>query len=127
MNWLVAVFIIGALVGAILILPGSYSADLSRIGNGTRAVVLVHDTGLAPSIDLMHAVDQLRDEFEGRVQFLVADVRTESGKRFAHDHGVGAVTLVFFDASGKTLSMLHGVQAPPKLRQAFDTALGSTQ
>ena len=126
MNWLVAVFIVGALVGAILLLPPSYNADLSRIGNGKHAVVLVHDTGLAPSIDLMHAVDQMRDEFEGRLQFLVADVRTESGKRFARDHGVGAVTLVFFDASGNKQNMLHGVPASEKLRQAFDAALGAT-
>lgn len=125
MNWMVAGFIVASLVGAILLLPGSYSSDLSRIGNGTHAVVLVHDTGLAPSIDLMHAVDELRPEFEDRMQFLVADVRSEAGKRFAGDHGVGAVTLILFDTSGRTLDMLHGVPAAQQLRRAFDSALAA--
>jgi hypothetical protein len=69
-------------------------------------------------------VDALRPEFQGRVAFVLADLSTAEGQAFAASHEVGNTTLVFFDASGKRLATLVGVQDEGALRARIQASFG---
>ena len=69
-------------------------------------------------------MDALRSEFRGKVAFVLADLSTAEGQAFATRHAVGNTTLVFFDASGRRLATLTGVQEEAALRQRIRASFG---
>ena len=83
--------------------------DLSRIGNGTPAVVQIHDPQCSRCRALQRetrsALSALGD---GEIQYLVANTKTNQGRDFATLHRVGNVTLLLFDGSGKRRSVVAG-------------------
>lgn len=101
-------------------LPRGYSVDLSRIGKGGDVVVLVHDQGIMASDRLMQVVDTVRSGYEGRVEFLVADLNLPAGREFAKVHGVESATLIFFGPDGRKLKTLRGLQDEGALRDALN-------
>lgn len=119
---LITMTVVVALV-AILInfLPKGYKDDLSGIGKGTGAVVLIHNKNGVKSLELMGVVDRVRSDFEDRVDFLIAEVDTASGQAFMQSQQVTNVGLVFFSADGKRLRFVDG----PIDKEALRTALGS--
>lgn len=106
---------------AVSLLPRSFSQDLSVIGQGTNAVVLVHDGNILQSTDTMVAMNAIRDDFDERVTFIVADINTPEGKRFADNHGFGQAALAFFAANGDRLQVLYSEQTGESLRQHLNT------
>lgn len=99
--------------------------DLSQIGNGTPAVVQIHD----PDCSLCTALQRearkaLADFDDGELQFLVANLRSAEGKRLAAAHGVGHVTLLLFDAKGRRRSILAGSNTSDDLKRAFRRHVG---
>ena len=84
-------------------------ADLSKIGNGRPAIVQIHD----PQCSLCQTLqDQTRDilsAFEAeKFEYLVANIKTQKGSRFAVRYGVPHVTLLLFDAKGKMIQSIRG-------------------
>lgn len=69
-------------------------------------------------------VDALRPEFHGQVAFVLADLHTPEGQAFATEHGVSNTTLVFLDATGKRLEILHGNREEAELRQEIRAIFG---
>ena len=103
-------------------LPRGYSGDLSQIGQGKNIVVQVHDHYLVASSQLMENLHRLRGEYEGKVEFIVADLQVAEGKAFAKTYNVDAVTLLLFAPDGKHVRTVHGVQEPQELRESFNKA-----
>ncbi|MFQ6023659.1 MAG: hypothetical protein ACE5NW_13150 [Acidiferrobacterales bacterium] len=121
----VAVGVILLLLGIfVLNLPRGYSVDLSRIGKGSDVVVLVHDQGIIASERLMRVVDAVRPDYEGRIEFLVADLNLLAGREFAEAHGVESVTLLLFRSDGRRLKTLQGLQDEVTLRDALNRVFG---
>ena len=89
-------------------LPPGFDTDLTQIGGGERAVVLVHDHNFVESVELMEALDGVRQRQPEAMLYLVADLNTPRGQRFADNHDVDAVTLVLFDARGRTVAVRSG-------------------
>ncbi len=117
----VTVGVILVLLGIfVLSLPRGYSVDLARIGKGIDVVVLVHDQGVIGSDQLMRVLDTVRPEYEGRIEFLVADLNLPAGREFATAHGVESATLIFFGPDGRRLKTLRGPQNEGTLRDALD-------
>lgn len=114
-------FILLVIVIAVSLLPRGFSQDLSVIGQGTKALVLVHDGNILQSADTMVAMNAVRDDFEERVAFIVADINTPEGKRFADSHGFGPAALAFFAANGDRLQLLYSEQTGESLRQHLNT------
>lgn len=114
-------FILLTIVIAVSLLPRGFSQDLSGIGQGTNALVLVHDGNILQSADTMVAMNAVRDDFEERVAFIVADINTPEGKRFADRHGFGPAALAFFAANGDRLQLLYSEQSRESLRQHLNT------
>ena len=94
--------------------------DLSRIGNGTPAVVQIHDPQcsrcLALQRETRNALETLED---GALHYVVANIRTAEGRQFAAAHGVSHVTLLLFDKTGKRRNVLVGERHRDTLAAIF--------
>lgn len=110
-----------AVLGLVLtLMPRGYDTDLSQIGQGRPAAVLVHDPGFVASTELMEGVNRLRGDYEPKMVFLLADLNTPQGRRFAAEQSVDLGTLVLFDAEGRRLASHSGRTGEPELRAFLD-------
>ena len=53
------------------------------------------------------------------IQFLVANIRTDEGRKLASEHNVGHVTLLLLDKKGKRRQVLTGMQQSDYLQNVF--------
>jgi len=126
-RWIVGGILLMIAAAAAMNLPRGYSDDLSRIGKGKAAVVLVRDKNAVQSFDLMEVMNGIRDQYGGRVEFLLTDVNTPEGNAFITAKGAAKVTLVVLDANGKTVNVLYPPQTAESVQQAIAGVLGVTQ
>ena len=119
---IIALLILGLLWLAVSNLPSGYSRDLAQIGKGKNVVVQVHDHNLVGSIDLMEALNKIRPEYAGSVEFIVADLLTPEGQAFATTHNATSVTLLFFAPDGTQRGEVKGVQDLNALRNSLNQA-----
>ena len=103
-------------------LPQGFSDDLSRIGRGANIAVLVHNKSTVRSQNLMSLLNQVRPDYAGKVEWLVADIDTESGKAFVREQQVKDSILVFFGPDGMRRGVLEGAVDENGLRMALDDA-----
>ena len=116
-----------ALLVAIVVmnLPRGFSDDLSRIGKGKAAVVLVRDKNAVESMDLMNLLDSIRGRYAGRVEFLLTDYDTPEGRAFMAANSTAPITLVLFDAGGKQVKVLTAPQTAANLQQEITNITGA--
>ncbi len=94
--------------------------DLSRIGNGIPSVVQIHDPQCRLCQGLQRETRAALSGFgDGDVQYLVANITSGEGRRFADLHGVPHVTLLLFDDKGKLVNTLRGEQNRDNLEMVF--------
>lgn len=94
--------------------------DLSRIGNGTPTVVQIHDPECPRCVALQReARDAICEVGEANLQFLVANIQTAKGRKLANAHGVGNVTLLLLDGSGRRQGILAGSRRREELADLF--------
>ena len=94
--------------------------DLTRIGNGIPTVVQIHDPNCGLCIALQKETRAAIGEFEdGEIQFLVANIRDERGRKLATQHSVGHVTLLLFDSEGNRREIMRGSNDRSVLEPAF--------
>jgi hypothetical protein len=117
------------LVAAIVImnLPRGFSDDLTRIGKGKAAVVLVRDKSAVQSFDLIDMMNGIRDQYAGKVEFLLTDFNTPEGRAFMTANGAERVTVTVFDANGSKVNILYPPQTAESMQQAIAAALGAPQ
>jgi hypothetical protein len=100
----------------VALIPRGYNSDLSRIGKNQPTAVLTHDPGFLASTQLMEGINGLRKDFEPAMQFLVADLNTPPGRKFAEEQSVSFGVLVLFDAQGRRLASHSGRTDEASLR-----------
>ncbi|SEQ15406.1 hypothetical protein SAMN05421693_11859 [Ectothiorhodospira magna] len=119
------------LVAAALIwsqLPkGAYSTDLSRIGDGQPALVLIYDSTFMAGMRVMGYMDEIRDDYTPQVHFLVANVGTPDGRRLADQHGVRDGAVLLYSDRGTLVEQLPAPASVEVLRQALDRSLMATR
>ena len=94
--------------------------DLSRIGKGAPKIVQIHDPQCPRCIALQReARAALGDCGEDAPCYLVANIRTRSGRDFAAAHRVGNVTLVLLDGDGQRVEILAGGRSREELSRRF--------
>lgn len=94
--------------------------DLSRIGDGTPAVVQIHDPQCPQCLALQRATRAaLSTCSENELNYIVADIRSIEGRSLAAAHGVGHVTLLLMDGDGRRRDTLVGVRDSAALRRRF--------
>lgn len=121
---LTAAILVAVTFAAVSLLPRGYSQDTGLIGKGQNVLVLYHDSNAVDSQENMLAMDALRDEYEGRVQFVVADKNSQQGKQFSQMYGINSVALVFFSGDGAKIGVLQNSQSAESLRNHINTSFG---
>lgn len=105
-------------------MPPSYNTDLSLIGQGKPAVVLIFDNENVASSTLMEGFNKVRDDYDGAVEFLVADINTDSGERFAFTHRMTSASAVYFNGEGERVLAFHGPQDEQVLHDSIRKSFG---
>lgn len=123
-KWAVAALFVLLAVVAVMNLPRGYSDDLSRIGKGKAAVVLVRDKNAVQTFDLMEVMNGIRDQYAGQVEFLLTDFDTTQGRAFIAANGAARATLVLLDANGKLAKVLYPPQTAGNVQQEIGAVLG---
>ncbi len=97
-----------------------HEQDLSRIGNGTPTIVQIHDPQCSLCRSLQHETRQALKQFEeNELDYVIANIKTAEGSRFARRHGVPHVTLLLFDKRGELKAALRGQRQSEELVLAF--------
>jgi hypothetical protein len=101
-----------------------YDSDVTRVGQGRPAVVLVFENFAPPSIEAMEVFDQIRRDYADRLEFLVADTGSPRGREFIarHDVHVGQVLTFRGDGTRVRVASLDG--GAPGLRERLRQDLG---
>lgn len=94
--------------------------DLSVIGNGQPTVVQVLDSGCHLCRQLQRNAKSALRPYTDDVQWRVANISTTDGRLFANRYGVSHVTLVLFDAQGRRVQTINGVQDTDVLAPVFE-------
>lgn len=125
-KWAVIAFFLAVAAIVVMNLPRGFSDDLSRIGKGKAAIVLVRDKNLTQSFDLMNVLDSVRDQYAGKVEFLLTDFDTSQGRAFIEANKAARATLVLFDANGNLVKVLSAPQTAESVQQEIAAAFGGT-
>ena len=123
-KWVMAAFFVLLAVVTVMNLPRGYSDDLSHIGKGKAAVVLVRDKNAVQTFDLMEVMNGIRDQYAGQVEFLLTDFDTAQGRAFIAANGAARATLVLLDANGKLVKVLYPPQTAGNVQQEIAAVLG---
>jgi hypothetical protein len=123
-RWIVGGILLLIAAAAAMNLPRGYNDDLSRIGKGHAAVVLVRDKNAVQSFDLMNVLNGIRAKYDGQVEFLLTDFDTPEGKAFIAANNAARITLVLFDANGRLVKVLVPPQTAENVQQEIAVALG---
>ncbi len=126
-KWIVITLLLLLAATVMMNLPRGFSDDLSQIGKGRTAVVLVRDKDAVESMQLMNAVNDIRGQYAGRVVFLLTDYDTPEGRAFMAAHNAARITLVLFDPSGKEVKVLAAPQTTASLINEIDAINGASK
>ncbi len=125
-KWTVAGLLLLLVAIVVMNQPRGYSDNLSQIGRGRSAVVLVRDKDAAESMQLMNVVNGIRDRYAGRVEFLLTDYDTPEGRAFMAANNAARITLVLFDPSGKAVKVLTAPQTAANVEKAIASITGAS-
>ncbi len=120
----------GAVASAVVVGGGIWGAnsfrtyaaehDLARVGQGSPAIVQIHDPQCPTCAALQKQTRAaLRDFDDCGMTYLVADITTPSGAAFARRYNVPHVTLLLFDGAGNLHRQVQGLQQAARLAQVF--------
>jgi len=120
--WIRTLIIVAStvLIGAVLwlLLPkGSFSNDLTRVGQGMPALVMLREVHVMGGDLVMEQMLHIHAEFQDSVEFLVVHTGHPDGQAFAADHNISDGSLVLFDAEGEVLGRSARPESPDALRQ----------
>ncbi len=79
------------------------SKDLSVIGEGKPAVVLVYESYAPAGMEAMERLKKVRPELESHMHFRVAHIGTPEGDMFVRRHDAFDGVMVLFDGQGKVV------------------------
>ena len=105
---------------AIMLLPKGFNDDLSKIGQGIPAVVLVHDKGSMGSLNLMALLNKVRPDYTDKVKFIVVNINSKEGKMFREQHNIDGIVLVLFSHKGIKRGTLANSNDEAELRSELN-------
>ncbi len=119
-QWSSILLIIVGVAFGVTLLPKGYSEDLSVIGSGTNVAVLVHNKEGVRSMNLMNQIDVIRDNYQGRIEFRIAESGSQQGAEFAQRNMAGDATLVLFKGDGTTAGKVGNFDNAESLAKTLD-------
>jgi hypothetical protein len=120
--WIRTLIIVAStvLIGAVLwlLLPkGSFSNDLTRVGQGQPALVMLREVHVMGGDRVMEQMLLIQAEFQDSVEFLAVHTGHPDGEAFAAEHNISDGSLVLFDAEGQVLGRSARPESADALRQ----------
>ena len=124
-RWMKALITTAIIIAAAVLIftqlpKGAFSTDLSRIGQGTPALVIARDINYVSGGEVMELINGMRPEYGAQVEFLVAHLGRPDGREFARRHGAGDGTVVLFAGDGSRLSTLHAPETEDEVRRLLE-------
>lgn len=113
---LLALVALGYMVTMAIVKP--IGTDFSVVGKGKPALVLAYEN-FSPSGESLSLVSKVRDDYNARVEFVVADLGTPQGKKFASRYQLKNGQAVFLKKDGQLLEITY----LPEDEQSFRTFL----
>lgn len=102
--------------------------DLERIGQGTPAIVQIHDPQCPICNALQREARKALSQMEGEQPvYLVADLTQTPGAIFAQVQSVQHVTLLLFDAQGNRVETLTGSRTRNELIPQFERLMRASR
>lgn len=118
---LITIAVIVILLGiAVMMLPEGYNDDLSMIGQGSNIVVLVQNKGAQQSMNLLNLLNEVRSDYAGKVEFLIADSDTPEGQMFENRQQLDSSVLAFFGPDGTRLNVIGSNIDETRLREVLN-------
>ncbi len=103
------------------------STDLSVIGEGKPVLVLVYENYSPRSTDALSRLQQVMDDYEPRMAFVVADLGVPQGRAFASRHQLESGQAVFLKPDGEPLQALNIPTDESDLRNRLDSKLAAVE
>ncbi|TVP87033.1 MAG: hypothetical protein EA347_08365 [Thioalkalivibrio sp.] len=117
------VVVVGAAALILTQLPrGAFPTDLSRIGQGTPAIVVARDINFVAGYEVMDLLVELRPEYAERVEFLAVNLGHPDGQQFASRHGMRDGTVVLFSGDGTRVGAVHTPRTEREVRELLQSA-----
>ena len=101
------------------------STDLSVIGQGKPVLVLAYDNFSPAGGDALNRLRNVRNDYDSRLNFVVADLGTPQGSTFANRHQLTDGQAVFLMKDGQPLRVISIPADDIKLRSRLDSMLSS--
>ena len=108
---------------AIMLLPKGFNDDLSTIGQGMPAVVLVHDNGSVVSLNLMELLNKVRPDYADNVEFIVVNNTSKEGEMFKEQQNIYGSVLVLLSHNGIKRGTLANSEDEAGLRSELNKLL----
>ncbi len=96
--------------------------DLSVLGNGSPAIVQIHDPSCKLCRRLMANTKKALGDRED-ITYRIADITKTNGREFQERYGVPHVTLLLFNAKGRHVHTVQGVTPAEELAEHFQRHL----
>ena len=121
LRWTLSLGVIAAAAVLIItLLPsGALDQDLTRIGQGQPKGVITYETAHPTAIAVMERVNRLDAGAAGDIEFLVANLGTPEGDRFAQRHNLpGPGVLAVFDGDGELHARIFAPESDAEILDA---------
>ncbi len=103
------------------------STDLSVIGQGKPVLVLVYENYSPTSGDALNRLNQVMNDYESRLDFVVADLGVPQGRAFADRYKLGNGQAMFLKPDGKPLRATSIPADERELRSQLDAKLAAVE
>jgi len=125
LKWLVTAICLAVVLAVLwqLLPKGSFPSDLSRIGQGQPALVMLREVHVVGGDQVLEMMLQVHPEYEERMTFLVTHTGHPDGVAFSEQHGVRDGELVLFDAGGRVIDIIGRPGSTQELRSFVERAL----
>ena len=99
------------------------SSDLSVIGQGQPSLVLAYENFSPESGAVLNQLNRIRKDYQGVMNFAVADLGTPQGQAFARQYNLSNGAAVFLSAEGEPLRVSFLTSDEQALRKLLDENL----
>ena len=122
---LVAVMLLGYLL--IIGVGKPISTDLSVVGQGKPVLVLAYDNFSPTGGDALNRLRQVRNDYDSRLDFVVADLGTPQGRTFANRYQLVDGQAVFLKRDGQPLLVTSIPANERELRRRLESNLAANE
>lgn len=122
LSTVVFLFIVATILWQLLP-KAAFSSDLSRVGQGQPALVMLRDIGVVGGERVLEQMLQVYPEFESQMVFLVAHTGHPSGVDFGAEHSVTDGQMVFFAPDGRSMARSERTASAEALRRFINQNL----